>query len=64
MQFINDFHLSRRAIWTTMTVAIVLNLVYIYLMANFTSVLALISLVLIEVSMVASVGGFVYLGFS
>lgn len=63
-QLINDFHLSRRAIWTTMAVAIVLNLVYIYLMANFTSVLAMISLVLIEVCMVASVGGFVYLGFS
>ena len=63
-QLINDFHLSRRAIWTTMAVAIVLNLIYIYLMANFTSVLALISLVLIEVCMVASVGGFVYLGFS
>lgn len=63
-QAVNDFHLQRRAMWTTMAVAVLLNVLYIYLMANYTSVLAMISLVLIEVSMVAGVGSFVYLGFS
>jgi hypothetical protein len=47
-----------------MAVAVVLNLLYIYLMAKYTSVFGMISLVLIEIGMVYFFGVFVYLAFT
>lgn len=61
---VHDLQLSKRAIWGAMAVAVVLNLLYIYLMATQTTGLAMISLILIEVSFAAGVASFVWLGFS